>query len=562
MDKDQRTLAPQTMTLQRDFIVLVGGHAAQRVQWMAHLDESWTPSTMTLFFGCWLDSSSIPLAQPVKVSWEHGKVYIRRDLLGRTPLHYTMLDAQVFACSTRIDWLLSLMRKSPRLHREVLAALALNMTTYEHSPHDLWRGITRVLPNHTVSIAQQGTPTQRVCTTDEDSHVSPMRVLDLLNASMRGHDLNASIALSSGVDSTLLAAIPTARGEMVEAASMIFPSFPRCDESARLARLVHALNVRHHVMDVEDHWVFNRAERAFYTTQTQWGPSMHPGDVYESVFLRRAAERTTTSAVIMGVGADQLFDVHPVAAMRAAARSAPWQLHQWRRAWTAPAVLRQGLMGWCGRYLPTSRMRAKKQLMDLLPSFAHRAWSVPRRWIDEVMSFSAQTRRAQSHRRWLLTSWRWEMLMRNIERTRRRVWPHVQLIFPFLNEALWRAVLDVPPHQCMGAVRGGRYIWDKLPLRKAHAVLGVCAPEIIWGRKAATMEDFVRYGLHRERAYVRSLVHQSVLVREKVVEPQALYAQLDSLTSSDISGGDGVSLWPVLAVEQWLRARSEVGEHV
>lgn len=459
-----------------------------------------------------------------------GGVVVRiwRDALGRGLLGYRMLGGEEggVMASSEIGALLA--ATSRHMHTVRLARALATLDRHDHSIQDHFEGVCRVLPGHVLEIRagavkqkswwgakilEQASARDVVLPPLEEQVRQFVEELDWAVERACGlGNVRPGIAVSSGLDSTLLAMrhhhtrCPSrARAGRTFLGTMSFPLAPSSDETARTIDWVtRALPEKGASLSVYDmsHVGALEPSRSFEAAVDALGAPLHPGERYEANFLRRFVEEHALDEVWTGVGADQLFDVHPLDAMRAMARHGQWQALDGRGAW-GEWLGEWGVLGaWArvhGQDLwralaprAARRVRTRRQL----ESIASSPLLLP---LDELQldalaaSSVEETRRCGEARRLvkLIESWEWEGLMRTLVRLEHAVGVPVQV--PYLSASLWRwRALEVSADRCKAPV--GSRLYNKYLLRCAHALFhGDDFPKgFAWRGKAAVFDEHIQ----------------------------------------------------------------------
>lgn len=133
----------------------------------------------------------------------------------------------------------------------------------------------------------------------------------------------------------------------------------------------------------------------------------------------------------------------------------------------------------------------------------------------------------------------------------------IQIQTPFLSESLWRAALATPGWQLAGFDDDMGGPWDKLPVRRAHDLIGLLPRQVAWRGKVATFDSFVRAAifLPRHQNLIRELASDMVLAKWSIVDgrkfQRVIWRLLDGET---IFPSEGIArVWSTLFTEYWIR---------
>ncbi|HYL46394.1 MAG TPA: asparagine synthase (glutamine-hydrolyzing) [Candidatus Limnocylindrales bacterium] len=339
------------------------------------------------------------------------RVFLARDRLGIKPLYYALADgAMVFASEVRAILASGLI--APRLSEEALPSYLLFGSVCE--PMTLVEGVFSIPPGHSLSVSL----TQRI------SAVLPMRwwgvsragtgnklgasanggslaarVRELLEAAARSHlmaDVPVGIFLSSGLDSTALAALASRAQGGIHTFTVAFPDL-EFSEADLARRTAERLGTEHRELTLSDNDLTSRLDDAVAAFDQ---PSM---DGINTYFVSWAARQAGLKVALSGLGSDELFGGYtsfratvPMTRLAGAAKTIPSTL----RASLAAPIRTLALR----RYSPDAQRKALAAWLDPSsfphPYFFTRALFTPQvalRWLHE----NGATWRETPWARWL-----------------------------------------------------------------------------------------------------------------------------------------------------------------
>lgn len=209
-------------------------------------------------------------------------------------------------------------------------------------------------------------------------------------------DVPVGVFLSSGVDSTAIAALATKSSAAKIRTITVGFDQPEFDETTAAARIAHELGTDHHTIRLHAADIWQNFERVLSAMDQ---PTV---DGFNTYYVSKAAKEVGVTVALSGLGGDELFGGY------ATFRDVPWavRLHRWLKPWkSASACLR-----WLGRrmgrrslvklaelplrppsisslyllrrelFLPAERraLRPLPENCDPLTGLPHADWSLPR----------------------------------------------------------------------------------------------------------------------------------------------------------------------------------------
>jgi asparagine synthase (glutamine-hydrolysing) len=243
-----------------------------------------------------------------------SRLFLARDRLGIKPLYYaTASGAFLFASEVRA--LLASGRVEPRLSTTALESYLLFGSVGE--PMALLEGFRSLPPGHRMTISLTGNayefrpepywdlPHQDAVPTEPKADAAPaaLQVRRLLEESVRGHliaDVPLGIFLSSGLDSTALAALASRERSGVLTLTVAFPE-QDFSEAALARRTAARLGTQHQEILLSGEEMLARQEEAVAALDQ---PSMDGVNTY---FVSWAARQAGLKVVLSGLGGDEVF---------------------------------------------------------------------------------------------------------------------------------------------------------------------------------------------------------------------------------------------------------------
>ncbi len=240
------------------------------------------------------------------------RIFLARDLSGIKPLYY-WCAAGLFVFASEVRGLLASGLIARRLSKSALTSYLLFGSICE--PETLVEGIDSLPPGHRMMIdvdSPQATPEPWWRFADAESPVpkkelgeaeAALRVRGLLEESVRAHlvaDVPLGVFLSSGVDSTALAALARRERRQVETLTVVFPE--QDFSEAEIARRTAArLGTQHREMMISGEAM---AERLDECVRGFDQPSMDGVNTY---FVSWAARQAGLKVALSGLGSDEIF---------------------------------------------------------------------------------------------------------------------------------------------------------------------------------------------------------------------------------------------------------------
>jgi asparagine synthase (glutamine-hydrolysing) len=245
------------------------------------------------------------------------RVFLARDPLGIKPLYYALADgALLFASELRA--LLASRQIPARLSPDEIPAYLLFGSVCE--PGTLIDGVASLPPGHSMAIradapraAQRPAPywdfardpSAQVSQRDVREELAPVpeRVRALLEDAVASHlvaDVPVGVFLSSGIDSTVLAALASRARTGVHSFTVVFPDreFSEADIARRTAQ---CLRTDHQELKLSDREMIARLDEAIAAFDQ---PSM---DGINTYFVSWAARQAGLKVALSGLGSDELF---------------------------------------------------------------------------------------------------------------------------------------------------------------------------------------------------------------------------------------------------------------
>jgi len=267
-----------------------------------------------------------------------ARILLARDRLGIKPLYYTVVDG-AFLFASEVRALLATGLIPTKLSSSALPSYLLFGSLAE--PATLVEGIYSLPPGHWMEIPpgkQSAAPQPKPYWNVEDSHhaiearsaaagAAPAQHLrSLLESSVREHliaDVPLGIFLSSGIDSTALAALACREHRDIQSFTVVFPEIDFSEAEVAQAT-ANRLGTHHRQFLLSGEETLERLEEALGAFDL---PSMDGVNTY---FVSWAARQAGLKVALSGLGSDELFGGYPtfrtaprIGALASAARFVP-----------------------------------------------------------------------------------------------------------------------------------------------------------------------------------------------------------------------------------------------
>jgi asparagine synthase (glutamine-hydrolysing) len=250
-----------------------------------------------------------------------ARVFLARDRMGIKPLYYAKV-AGAFLFASEVRGLLASGLIPPRLSAESLAAYLFFGSVGE--PTTIVEGVFSLPPGYSVTIladdsvcAPEPKPywdIEHVFETQAETQLnsrksempgsSPaLRVRSLLEDAVRSHliaDVPVGVFLSSGIDSTAIAALATKVQSGIHTFTVSFPD-TEFSEAATARRTAESLGTQHREVMISGDEMVTRLDEAIAALDQ---PSM---DGINTYFVSWAARQTGLKVALSGLGSDELF---------------------------------------------------------------------------------------------------------------------------------------------------------------------------------------------------------------------------------------------------------------
>lgn len=245
------------------------------------------------------------------------RVFIARDPLGIKPLYHAFVDGAVLFAS-ELRALVASGRIEPRIAGSQTAAYLLWGSVCE--PDTLVEGIHSLPPGHSMTISASApveAPTPAPywdLARDPAAAISrrqsgrlaapaPEHVRSLLEQAVASHlvaDVPIGVFLSSGIDSSVLAALASRARPGVHTFTVAFPD-AQFSEAAIARRTAERLHTEHRELVLSDREMLTRLDEAVAAFDQ---PSM---DGINTYFVSWAARQAGLKVALSGLGSDELF---------------------------------------------------------------------------------------------------------------------------------------------------------------------------------------------------------------------------------------------------------------
>ncbi|HSS19389.1 MAG TPA: asparagine synthase (glutamine-hydrolyzing) [Pyrinomonadaceae bacterium] len=244
-----------------------------------------------------------------------GSLFIARDRLGIKPLYY-YADANTFLFASEVRTLLASGLVTRQLSRDAVESYLLFGSVSE--PMTLIEGVLSLPPGHQMTIACgarsdalrlerywniAGPSASNGHKRETDPKIAAQRVRGLLEESVRGHliaDVAVGVFLSSGIDSTALAALASREVSGVHTFTVAFPE-DEFSEATIARRTAEKLGATHQeVMLTSDEMLANLGDAVGALDS----PTIDGVNTY---FVSASARGAGLKVALSGLGGDEVF---------------------------------------------------------------------------------------------------------------------------------------------------------------------------------------------------------------------------------------------------------------
>ncbi|HXZ12673.1 MAG TPA: asparagine synthase (glutamine-hydrolyzing) [Candidatus Sulfotelmatobacter sp.] len=404
-----------------------------------------------------------------------ARVFLARDRMGIKPLYYTV-QAGVFCFASEVRALLASGYVRAKLAPAAIPAYLLLGSVCE--PDTLIEGVKSLPPGECLTIPIRGSlegaepkpfwdfvggREAQARSSHESSSDAPSRVRALLEDSVRSHlvaDVPVGVFLSSGLDSTALAALASRVHGGIHTFTVAFPELD-FSEAKEARASAERLGTDHREFALSDRELLEKLDHAVAAFDQ---PSM---DGINTYFVSWAARQAGLKVALSGLGSDELFGgyqsfraTRQVAKISAAARYFPGPLRAFAANHLAPATdaSRKAMAAWLEpEGLPHSYFFARSLFPP--PAAASLSQQDAASWKKSAWWawLSAAASQARRMDRFTAVSWlelRSYLLNTLLRDTDAMSMAHsLEVRVPFLDSRLVEHVLALPEHEKR---RGGR----------------------------------------------------------------------------------------------------------
>ena len=250
-------------------------------------------------------------------SSRRGRVFLARDRLGIKPLYYVLVERAIYFAS-EVRALLASDATERRLSLEALEGYLLFGSVVE--PATLIEGVHSLPPGHSLTLNSDipFSPEPRaywdLCVRAHQVQDAPrtlasaaLEVRTLLEQSVTEQlvaDVPVGIFLSSGLDSTALAALAARQSRDIHTCTLSFQE-QEFDEAAAAREIARKLGTRHQELLLTSD---EMQSRLFEAVEALDQPSM---DGVNTFFVSWAARQAGLKVALSGLGGDELFGGYP-----------------------------------------------------------------------------------------------------------------------------------------------------------------------------------------------------------------------------------------------------------
>ena len=240
-----------------------------------------------------------------------GRIFLARDRLGIKPLYYAIANGN-FCFASEVKALLATGLVQPSLSSDAVASYLLFGAVAE--PATIFDGVFSLPPGHSLSIdpanpAQVQEPKSywdAQCLREQPQHsdASPAeRTRALLQSAAESHlvaDVPVGVFLSSGIDSTAIAALASRAQSGIHTFTVAFPE-AEFNEAETARRTAKHLGTDHREIAVSSAEMLSRLEEAIAAFDQ---PTTDGVNTY---FVSWAARQAGLKVALSGLGSDELF---------------------------------------------------------------------------------------------------------------------------------------------------------------------------------------------------------------------------------------------------------------
>lgn len=287
---------------------------------------------------------------PQRSNGRATRVFIARDPLGIKPLYYAVAGG-AFLFASEVRALLASGFIPVRLSPEAVPAYLLFGSVCE--PDTLVEGIVSLAPGHSLTISAEtpaatprpkphwtpqlnsGTKAKGAGGAQSSIAAAAPRVRSLLEGAVERHliaDVPIGIFLSSGLDSTAIAATAASKQEGIHTFTVAFPD-EGFSEAEIARRTAQGLGTRHSELSISSDDMLARLDHAIAAFDQ---PSMDGVNTY---FVSWAARQAGLKVALSGLGSDELFGgyssfgaTRSLARLSRTARFFPHAVRKWSAA--------------------------------------------------------------------------------------------------------------------------------------------------------------------------------------------------------------------------------------
>ena len=250
-------------------------------------------------------------------SSRRGRVFLARDRLGIKPLYYALAERAIYFAS-ELRALLASDAIERRLSLEALEGYLLFGSVVE--PATLIEGVYSLPPGHSLTLnlnapfspepraywdlCVRAHQIQDVPRTSVPAALEVRSLLDQLVTEQLVADVPVGIFLSSGLDSTALAALAARQSQEIHTFTLSFQE-QEFDEAAAAREIARKLGTRHQELLLTSD---EMQSRLFEVVEALDQPSM---DGVNTFFVSWAARQAGLKVALSGLGGDELFGGYP-----------------------------------------------------------------------------------------------------------------------------------------------------------------------------------------------------------------------------------------------------------
>jgi asparagine synthase (glutamine-hydrolysing) len=294
--------------------LLVEGHTFQTrsdTEVIVHAYEQWGTAGFARLHGMF---AFVIAEMPHGPSGSVARAVLARDRFGIKPLYYAAIEGK-FLFASEVRALLASGLVPSQISPEAISSYLLFGSVGE--PNTMVKGVNSLPPGHFLEV-NVDTPASNLrtnaywkpdfSTASRGTGASASEMTrNLLESAVRSHliaDVPVGVFLSSGLDSTAIAALAARARSGIHTFTVSFPDL-EFSEAAEARRTAERLGTQHSELQISGEEMLSRLDEAVSGFDQ---PSM---DGINSYFVSWAARQTGLKVALSGLGSDEIFGGYP-----------------------------------------------------------------------------------------------------------------------------------------------------------------------------------------------------------------------------------------------------------